>query len=113
MTRQLLPHAAVLAAVLVLCTTALAATRTVRVGDNYFIRDRGVPRLSVDRGDRVEWRFVGADPHNVRAIRGPARFKSPTRVRGSFARKMTRSGTYTIICDIHGARDQRMTLVVR
>jgi plastocyanin len=106
---------AALAATLIatLAATALAATRSVRVGDNYFVRAKGVPTVTVTRGDRVRWRFVGDDPHNVRVTRGPVRFSSPTKVRGSYSRRMTRRGTYTLICDIHGGRDQRMKLVVR
>ena len=109
------PLAAALTATLLvtLAASALAATRTVRVGDNYFVRARGVPTVTVSRGDRVTWRFVGDDPHNVRASRGPARFSSPTKRSGRYSRRMTRRGTYTIVCDIHGARDQRMKLVVR
>lgn len=107
--------AAVLAAITLaaLTTSALAATRTVRVGDNYFVRSRGVPTVTVTRGDRVTWRFVGSDPHNVSVARGPVRFRSPTKVRGSYSRRLTRRGTYTIVCEIHGARDQQMRLVVR
>jgi plastocyanin len=96
-----------------LAASAWAARRTVRVGDNYFVRSRGVPTVTVSRGDRVTWRFAGRDPHNVHAVRGPARFRSPTRQSGSYSRRMTRRGTYTIVCDIHGGRDQRMRLVVR
>jgi plastocyanin len=96
-----------------LAASALAARRTVRVGDNYFVRARGVPTVTVNRGDRVTWRFAGGDPHNVHAIRGPARFRSPPRQAGMYVRRMARRGTYTIICDIHGGRDQKMKLVVR
>jgi plastocyanin len=90
-----------------------AANRSVRVGDNWFVRRRGVPTVTVRRGDRVTWRFTGREPHNVVSQGGPARFGSPTRRSGTYARRMTRSGTYTIVCTIHGGRDQRMRLVVR
>ena len=112
MTRLL---AIVLACVLAatLAASALAASRTVRVGDNWFVRKRGVPTVTVHRGDVVTWRFVGREPHNVQATSGPARFTSPTRKSGAYRRRMTRRGTYTIVCTIHGPRDQRMKLVVR
>jgi len=32
---------------------------------------------------------------------------------GSYTRRMTRRGTYRIVCKIHGGADQSMTLRVR
>jgi plastocyanin len=95
-----------------LAGAALAATRTIRVGDNYFVRAGSPPSVTVRRGDTVVWRFSGRAPHNVAAIRGPQRFRSPVRTSGTYRRRMTRPGTYSIICEIHGSR-QRMTLRVR
>ncbi|HYF28734.1 MAG TPA: hypothetical protein VD931_23535 [Baekduia sp.] len=92
---------------------ALAATKSIRVGDNWFVRASGVPTVTVKKGDTVRWRFVGDAPHNVSVTRGPVRFTSPVKRSGTYARRMTRRGTYTIICTIHGARDQSMRLRVR
>ncbi len=96
-----------------LAATSAGARRTVRVGDNWFVRKRGVPTVTVRRGQAVTWRFVGRDPHNVVVERGPERFSSPTRDSGSYRHRMSRRGTYSIVCSIHGARDQRMRLIVR
>jgi plastocyanin len=93
--------------------SAAAATRVVRVGDNWFVRPSGVPTVTVARGTTVTWRYVGREPHNVAVQRGPERFRAPIRRRGTYSRTMRLRGTYTIICDLHGARDQRMRLVVR
>lgn len=94
--------------------TAGAATRTVRVGDNWFVRASGVPTVTANAGDIVTWRFVGRKPHNIRAISGPQRFRSPTKRRGTtWSKRISRAGTYVIICPIHGARDQKMRLRVR
>ena len=111
--RRLLAAATATAILAGLAASAIAATRTIRVGDNYFVRTRGVPTVTVHRGDRVTWRFAGADPHNVSVASGPVRFRSPVRRSGSYSRRMTRRGSYVIICTIHGARDQKMRLVVR
>lgn len=92
---------------------ALAATRTVKVGDNYFVRSKGVPTVTVKRNDRVKWQFKGDSPHNVVVTKGPAKFQSPTKTSGSYTKKLTRKGTYTIICTIHGASDQSMKLRVK
>jgi plastocyanin len=111
--RKLVPLALTCAVAATLAASALAASRSIRVGDNWFVQRHGVPTVSVRRGDTVTWRFVGREPHNVQVQRGPERFTSPTRDRGSYRRRMTRRGTYAIVCTIHGARDQRMRLVVR
>ncbi len=96
-----------------LAATALAATRTVKVGDNWFVRSSGTPKVTIKRGDTVRWSFVGDAPHNVSVTRGPVRFSSRTMSSGIFRKRITRRGKYTIVCTIHGARDQSMRLVVR
>ena len=85
----------------------------VRVGDNWFVRSRGVPTVTVSRGAAVTWRFVGREPHNVVVKRGPVKFRSGVERSGTYTRTMRRRGTYTVVCDIHGGRDQKMRLVVR
>jgi plastocyanin len=91
---------------------AHAATRTVRLGDDWFVRDSGSHRVTVDRGDRVRWRWTGRDPHNVVVRRGPVRFQSAVKRSGTFSRTLRRRGTYRIVCSIHQP-DMRMTLRVQ
>ena len=100
-------------AVVAVVATALAATRTIAVGDNYFVRPSGVPGVSVERGTVVRWRFIGRRCHNVRVASGPVRFRSGARRSGSYRKRIFTPGRYVIICSIHGARDQRMVLRVR
>ncbi len=98
----------------VLAATALAATKTVKVGDNWFVRSTsGTPTVTVKAGDTVRWSFVGDAPHNVSVKKGPARFTSRTKSSGIYRRRVTKRGTYKIVCTIHGGRDQSMRLVVR
>ena len=92
---------------------ALAATKSVNVGDNYFVKSSGTPTVTVKSGDRVRWRWVGDSPHNVVVTKGPAKFSSPTKDSGTYTRKVTKKGLYTIVCTIHGAADQSMKLRVR
>lgn len=110
----LLARIAVVAVVAALAATtvALAATRTIRVGDDWFVRPGSAPTVTVKRNTTVIWRFVGASPHDVEVVHGPVVFSSPTRTSGTYRRRMTRRGTYHLICSIHG-EDQRMTLRVR
>lgn len=91
---------------------ALAASKSVKVGDNYFVRDGGVPTVSVKKGTTVRWKFSGSAPHNVTVTKGPARFKSSVKTSGTYSKKVTTKGTYTIVCTIHGAPDQSMKLKV-
>ncbi len=90
---------------------ALAATKSVKVGDNYFVRDSGVPTVTVKKNDTVKWRFVGDSPHNVTVTSGPVKFKSKTMSSGSYSKKVTRAGLYRIVCTVH--KGQRMNLRVR
>ena len=95
----------------VFSASAPSATR-VEVGDNYFVKSSGVPKVTVAKGTKVRWAFSGNSPHNVKAIDGPSRFGSETMSEGSYTKKLRKRGTYTIICTVHGAGDQKMMLVV-
>ena len=92
---------------------ALAATKTVKVGDNYFVKGSGVPTVTVKKNDTVKWNFAGDRPHNVVVKSGPAKFRSKTMESGSYSKKLTKKGLYTIICEIHGQSDQSMKLRVK
>src|SRR5262245_31313676 len=66
--------------------TANAGTRTIRLGDDWFVRDSGSTRVSVDRGTRARWRWTGNDLHNVVVRRGPVRFQSALKRSGSYSK---------------------------
>jgi plastocyanin len=86
-----------------------AATKSIKVGDNYFVKPGG-GTVTVKRGSTLTWRWAGAAPHNVTVRRGPARFASRTQTRGSFSHRITKAGTYSLICTIHGSS---MTMKLR
>lgn len=111
--RQTLAVALAVALFAAIAATALAATRTVTVGDNYYVRSSGVPTVTVKRNDTVKWVWRGDSSHDVRVKKGPVKFKSPIKTSGTYRRKMTRRGTYVIYCVVHGQRDQSMKLVVK
>jgi plastocyanin len=90
---------------------AVAQARNVKVADDYFVRSSGVATVTVTKGTTVKWVWRGNRQHNVTVQKGPQRFQSALKTRGSFKRRMTRKGTYTIICTIH-APDMRMKLKV-
>jgi plastocyanin len=112
--RKLLPLVllAALAATLLAAVPALSARKSVEVDDNYFVREGSPPTVRVNRGDTVVWEWEGQNPHNVRAARGPVRFKSRTQRSGTYRKRMTRRGTYRIVCDVHPP-NMRMRLRVR
>ena len=99
--RKLLVAVLVAAASAVLAAQALAATRSVKVGDDYFVRKGSIPTVTVKKGTRVTWRFAGKDIHNVAVTKGPVKFRSSYKDSGTFSKRVTRTGTYTIVCSIH------------
>jgi plastocyanin len=105
-----LPIALVLT--LVAAAPATAATRNVKIGDDYYVRAGDPPTVTVKKGTTVKWNWTGRRQHNVVVQKGPVSFQSALKRSGSFSRKMRRTGTYRIICSIH-APDMAMTLKVR
>ena len=109
--RKLLAALLVTALSAVLATQALAATRTVKVGDDYFVRKGSVPTVTVTKGTKVTWRFAGKDMHNVAVTKGPVKFRSSFKSSGTYSKTVRTAGTYTIVCTIHQP-DMKMKLRV-
>jgi plastocyanin len=96
----------------VLAVPALAATKTVKIGDNYYGRKGTSPTVTIHKGDKVKWVWVGKKDHNVYQIGGPGHFHSPTH-KGSgatFTHKFKVKGTYKFQCTYHA--DQHMKVKV-
>jgi plastocyanin len=87
--------------------SALASGKTVKVADNYY----GPKTLTVGRGTKVTWNWVGVLKHNIVVRKGPSSFDSKTQVRGSYSHTFTAKGTYNLVCTIHPS--MKMTVVVR
>ena len=96
----------------VLAGPADSAT-SIKVGDNWFVRSKGVPKVTVKKGATVKWRWVGDSAHNVVVKKGPKKFSSSTMSSGTYKKKLKKKGTYLIYCSIHGDKDQSMKLVVK
>ena len=107
---RILPLALILA--LALAAPAAAATRNVKVGDDYYVRAGSPPTVSVKKGTTVKWNWTGRRQHNVVVRRGPVSFQSKLQRSGSYSRRMRRVGTYKIVCSIPQP-DMAMTLKVR
>ena len=110
--RNLIVIAIAACALCVLAATAFAA-KSIKVGDDYYVRPSGVPKVTVSKGTTVKWRFTGDSQHTVTVSKGPAKFNSGPKSSGSYSKKLSKRGTYTIYCTIHGASTQKMKLVVK
>jgi plastocyanin len=97
---------------LVAAAPAAAATKNVKIGDDYYVRAGSVPTVTVSKGTTVRWNWRGSRQHNVLVRSGPVSFQSALKRSGSFRRKMRRKGTYKIVCSVH-APDMAMTLRVK
>ena len=102
------------AGVALLCAApAQAATKTVRIYDNYFLKDD----LSVKRGTVVKWRwpsvYEAGDVHDVKLKSGPKGVKKfhsePAATDYSFKRRLKVPGRYRIVCTLH----EEMTMKIR
>ena len=114
--RKVIAFAVVAATALTLAATAMAATKNVRTGDDWFVRPSatGFPTVRANRGDTIRWRNVGDRVHNATVRSGPSRWRASVIQPGrTFSQRVRRRGTYVIYCSIHGYPQQRMRLVVR
>lgn len=113
--RKLLALAVASAAVAAFAIPALAATKTVDVGDNWFIsKAKNKGTVSVKVGDRVTFKWVGKNEHNVVSSSGPTKIRSGNAKKsGRFTtRTLKKAGTYKLLCEVHGATKQAMRLKV-
>lgn len=89
-------------------------TRKVSVNDNYY----GPSKLTVHVGDTVDWHWSEeeTDVHDVAlktAPKGVKKFASdPLAAGDDFKRKLTKAGTYKIICTFH-EEEMKMTITVK
>ena len=108
--RKLIVIALVVGSLGVLASVAVAATKSVKVGDNYYVRPSGVPKVTVSKGTKVKFNFRSAsNPHTVTRLSGPS-FKTCS---STCTRTLKKRGTYRLYCAIHGRSDQSMRLVVK
>jgi plastocyanin len=90
---------------------AARPVKTIKVGDDFFVRKGSPPTVSVSKGTRVVFKWSGKSLHDVHARKGPSTFRSSFMHKGTFSRVLKRRGTYTVVCDIHGP-SMRMTIKV-
>jgi plastocyanin len=91
-----------------LAAQALAATRSVKIGDDYFVRKGSTPTVTVKRGTKVTWRWTGKDLHNLAVTKGPTKFRSSYKDSGSYSRTVRKAGTYSIVCTVHSGMKMKL-----
>jgi plastocyanin len=91
----------------VAASPAVAKTRSVKIGDNFFVRKGSTPTITVKKGTTVRWNWTGHHPHNVVGS-GPASFQSQVKTSGHFAKKLKKAGTYTVFCSIHSGMKMKI-----
>jgi plastocyanin len=75
-------------------------SKTVKVADDFYSPDS----VSVSKGTKVKFKWVGNHKHNVVKTKGPGGAFSSTATSAdgvNFKHKFSKSGTYKIICTIH------------
>ena len=77
--RKLIVIALVVGCLGTLASVAMAA-RSIKVGDDYYVRASGVPTVTVKKGTTVKWNFRGSNPHSVTVSKGPRKFNSGVRI---------------------------------
>ena len=92
---------------------AFAGTKTVKIGDNYFVRPGSTPTVTISKGSSLKFVWRGNQPHNVVKRRGPGpAFKSSVKLHGgTYTHRFTRGGTYKLVCTIH--TDMALNVKVR
>jgi plastocyanin len=97
--------AALLATALTAASVGAASPPTVKLGDNFF----QPTKLTVTAGTTVTWTWTGSATHNVTVVKGPQKFHSKDQASGTYTRKLTKTGTYQIVCTFHPG----MTMTLR
>ena len=67
---------AISACALAVLAAGATAAKPIKVGDDYYVRPSGVPKVTVSKGTTVRWRFVGDNLHSVTVSKGPVKFSS-------------------------------------
>jgi plastocyanin len=106
--RIILTALLVVALVVLSATAALAATKSVGVKKSGTKYSFTPATLRIKKGDTVKWSWSGSTPHNVK---GPG-FTSKTATKVTFSHKFTSAGRFKVVCTLHQALGQRMTVVV-
>jgi plastocyanin len=89
--------------------------KKIKVADNFY----NPKKLTVNLKSRITWVWTdeSADVHDVKLVSAPKGFKKfqtePASAGYTYAKTLTKPGTYKFICTLHEEDNMRMTIVVR
>ena len=72
---------------------AIGAGKTVAAKDDFF----SPKTVTISKGSKVTWKFVGDNPHNVKFNS----FGSSIKTSGTYTRTFRNKGTFRYVCTIH------------
>ncbi len=117
---RLITAALVVALLAVGTTVAYAGTKTIKIGDNWFVSPtKNNTTVKISEGSRIKWKWSGFDEHNVRLKSAPSgvkksKFKISERSTGTrTTSKLTKPGLYKFICSIHDYDNQVVKVRVK
>ena len=87
-------------ALAIVAIPAFAATKTVRVDDDFF----SPKTLTLKKGDKIRFRWTGSNPHNVKG----AGINIGTRTSGTRTVTVRKAGRF--VCSIHSGMTGRIRL---
>jgi plastocyanin len=113
--------ALMVAALAVGATAAFAGTKTVKIGDDWFVKSdqTKTPVVKISKGSKAKFKWTGSDTHNVTLKSAPSgvtksKFTFGDRSTGSKTTpKFTKPGTYKFVCTIHEEEGQKLTIKVK
>ncbi len=89
---------AALIAVPAVSAVASPPTKKVKIG-NFFFKPK---KMTIRKGTKVTWTWASAGiKHNVSVKRGPVKFHSGKKSKGTYSFTFKKKGTYHLICTIH------------
>ncbi|HUR87217.1 MAG TPA: plastocyanin/azurin family copper-binding protein [Solirubrobacteraceae bacterium] len=93
---------------------AFGATKSVNIGDLYFIsKAKNKSTITAKVGDKIKFKWVGKQPHNVVSSSGPSKIDSGNAKKsGTYTTKALKKGTYKLFCEIHTKAKQALTVKV-
>jgi plastocyanin len=114
--------AAVVAASLAVgANAAFAGTKSVKIGDDWFVKSdqTTTPVVKISKNSKVKFTWSGVDTHNVTLKSAPSgvtksKFTFDDRSTGTKTTpKFSKPGTYKFVCTIHEVDGQKLTVKVK
>src|SRR5215471_3623192 len=91
---------------LFLCTSALATTTNVNVGDDFF----NPSSVKINAGDSVKWNWIGSISHSSTSTSTPILWDSGIQSSGTFTHTFASAGSFPYKCRVHSFQTGTVTV---